>query len=210
MFWGAYGQVRETEFPFMLERDGNMPPMPTSTGQNAIVAFISNANVDGTSLRLAREPDARFILDLRLQPELNQHLSQVNNDVVAQRKWLREYVNREVAGEEYYFIISLDSRDVGTVRIYEVCEDSFRWGSWIISRGTSPRVSLASVKLIYSIGFEVLGIKQAYLEVRKDNISVNRFHRRMGAELISEDDNTFYYQIDESAVQAYFDRRLKS
>ncbi|MEX1682178.1 GNAT family N-acetyltransferase, partial [Escherichia coli] len=83
-------------------------------------------------LRLVNESDASFILSLRLNENYNKFLSSVNNDIEKQKVWIRNYKQKENNNEEFYFIIeTLDGIPCGTVRIYDIHNNSFSWGSWI-------------------------------------------------------------------------------
>jgi len=42
-------------------------------------------------LRLVEENDAEFILSLRLDPKYNNFISKVDNDIAAQKSWIRKY-----------------------------------------------------------------------------------------------------------------------
>lgn len=85
-------------------------------------------------LRFVEDPDAEFILSLRLDDRYNTFLSSVSPDVEAQKKWIRKYKDDERNGIQYYFIIErLDGTPCGTVRIYDIRNDSFCWGSWILN-----------------------------------------------------------------------------
>lgn len=81
-------------------------------------------------LRLVNESDASFILSLRLNENYNKFLSSVNNDIEKQKVWIRNYKQKENNNEEFYFIIeTLDGIPCGTVRIYDIHNNSFSWGA---------------------------------------------------------------------------------
>jgi RimJ/RimL family protein N-acetyltransferase len=147
--------------------------------------------------------DAEFILSLRSDPELNRHLSTTSQDVEAQRQWIREYKQRQAASTEYYFIISKSGEKLGTIRAYDFRDDSFCWGSWIILRGTSPQVAIASVLMIYDFSFDQLGFTKSHFDVRRDNESVRRFHLRMGAKIVRSDEGNEYFELLEDAYRQY-------
>ena len=70
--------------------------------------------------------DAEFILNLRLDEELNQFISKVDDDIKKQKKWLKKYKKREAQEKEYYFIIeSKSGKQYGTVRLYDFKDESF-------------------------------------------------------------------------------------
>ncbi|MDP3851386.1 MAG: GNAT family N-acetyltransferase [Luteolibacter sp.] len=159
-----------------------------------------------TTLHLAGIPDAEFILELRTDEKLNRYISETKPDVAAQIAWLAAYKQREARGEEYYFIIRHQSKPVGTIRIHDLNEDSFTAASWIIKRGTHPYVSVASVLLGYHAGFDFLHYKQARFEVQKGNEPSFRFHRKMGAVAISEDDHSIQFQLAYTDYCKYLDK----
>ena len=110
-------------------------------------------------LRLIEEQDAEFVLKLRLDDRYNQFLSSVNPSVEAQKEWIKQYKNDEVEGIQYYFIIErLDGTPCGTVRIYDLKEDSFCWGSWILNEDKTRYAALESAFLVYQFAFEHLGM----------------------------------------------------
>ena len=72
-------------------------------------------------LKLVAENDAKFICDLRSNPELNKHISQSSALVEEQQAWIRKYKDRERNNEEFYFIIYRNDNNerIGTVRLYD-------------------------------------------------------------------------------------------
>lgn len=160
-----------------------------------ITEWIQRHLNEPVRLRLATPSDAAEILSLRLNESLNKHLSSVENDIDAQKKWLERYSMRERLGQEFYFVIEFREAFAGTVRIYDMNEQSFCWGSWIIKPGFPANIALRTVKLVYDIGKNVLGFDFCHFDVRKANRSVWRFHERMGAKRQSEDELNVYYII---------------
>lgn len=160
------------------------------------------------TLRLVTEDDAEFIWGLRNDPAYNNHLSATTGTADDQRGWIRRYKEREAAGSEYYFIIerSDDRTRCGTVRMYDIHDGQFTWGSWILN-GTKPhKAALDSAVQVYRYGFGVLGLDRAVFDVRKDNTHTLRFHDRFGAERTGEDDDNIYYVISRAAFEATLDR----
>lgn len=166
----------------------------------------SSLELGGVGLRLVNEGDSGFIVRLRNHEALSRHISKSTSDTSEQRAWILDYKLREARGDEYYFIIETDGLPIGTIRIYDMRGDSFCWGSWVILRGTAPVVSIVSAILIYDYAFDVLGFNQSHFDVRKENRSVNAFHRRMGAECVESDDLNHLYVLKRAA---YVDARKK-
>jgi len=154
-------------------------------------------------LRLVEEGDAEFILKLRIDERYNQFLSSVSPDLQSQKSWIRTYKLDEKAGKQFYFLIErLDGTLCGTVRVYDLKNDSFSWGSWILNEDKTRFAALESAFLVYKFGFEELGYKKSHFEVMKGNDKVISFHTKMGAAMIAEDEQSFYFEITNSAVYA--------
>lgn len=153
-------------------------------------------------MRLIQESDASFILSLRTDERYNQYLSTVKYDLNAQIEWIRKYKALESKGEQFYFIIETnESKPCGTVRIYDLKEDSFCWGSWILSENKTKYAALESAYLVYKFGFEKLSFKKSHFDVRKGNKKVIDFHKKFGAVQVDEDDDNYYYEITKESVE---------
>lgn len=152
-------------------------------------------------IRFVEESDAEFILKLRLDEKYNNFLSGVNPDVLAQKEWIKRYKNDEVEKKQFYFIIERnDGVPCGTVRIYDIKDESFCWGSWILNEDKTRYSALESAFLVYQFGFNELGLKKSHFEVRKGNEKVISFHKKMGAIKIAEDELNEYFNISKEAV----------
>lgn len=154
-------------------------------------------------MRLVKEHDAEFILKLRLDLKYNTFLSEVSDNVQSQIDWIKKYKLDEQAGLQFYFIIErLDGTSCGTVRIYDLKEDSFCWGSWILNEDKTRYAAIESALLVYRFGFECLGYKKSHFDVMKENKKVVSFHEKMGAKKVSEDEKNYYFEISDQAVLA--------
>lgn len=154
-------------------------------------------------LRFVEENDANFILKLRLDEKYNQFLSSVNPDLQSQVNWIKQYKNDEKAKKQFYFIIErLDGTPCGTVRVYDLKEDSFCWGSWILNEDKTRYAALESAFLVYKFGFEGLSYKKSHFDVMRGNKGVISFHTKMGAVQTSEDEQNYYFEITDSVVYA--------
>ena len=146
-------------------------------------------------LRLAEPFDAQFIHSLRVDKRYNKYISQVDDDVSKQERWLIEYKKREVLGQEFYYIIHRrsDSIPIGTVRIYDFLgtRDSFSWGSWILNENKTRYAALECALLIYDFAFLKLGFKRCHMDIRKQNLKVIEFHKRFGVKIIDETEEDY-------------------
>ncbi|BBC73986.1 conserved hypothetical protein [Altererythrobacter sp. B11] len=155
-------------------------------------------------LRLVEITDAQFIFSLRTNSNYNAHLSSVSGKLSEQRSWLAEYKRRETAALEYYYVIErkIDDMRCGLVRIYNIEEDAFTWGSWVLAQGKPPKAAYESAMLSFHIGFHALNRRKAVLDVRKDNERAIAFYRRFGMNQTHEDELNLYFEY----LREHFDR----
>lgn len=174
----------------------NSQPMPAGERTAAVSQWLEESAAGEVRFTPVRPGDARFILELRIDPELNRFISPTPADLAKQHAWIEEYLERERNGHEFYFIIQLAGTEVGTIRMYDFREDSFCWGSWIIKRATPARAALESCRLIYDLGFRVMGFNEAYFSIRKQNTSVSNYQMRLGATLAGGDEVDHFYTLN--------------
>jgi len=98
-------------------------------------------------------------------------------------------------GTEAYYLIERLSDGVlcGTVRLYDIRDDRFTWGSWILDHNKPPKAALESAVLVYDVGFCSLQCSKAVFDVRKENEKTLNFHKRFGAIQNGEDDLNVYF-----------------
>ena len=147
-------------------------------------------------LRLIKPEDADYLYNLRTDGRYNTHLSPVTGSVDDQRAWIEQYKWREAAGQEYYYIIERrdNGQACGTVRLYDIQDTSFTWGSWILDEHKPAKAALESAVLVYQVGFNVFGTNKSIFDVRKDNQRTIEFHRRFDAVEISSDLSNIYFE----------------
>jgi len=154
--------------------------------------------IEGPHLRLrsVASDDAAYIHALRTDPRYNAHLSPVSGDVEAQRAWIERYLEREAQGSEIYFVIERrnDAQRCGVVRLYDITEQQFTWGSWILDEHKPHKAALESAVLIYQIGFEHMQKRKAVFDVRRENLHTLSFHRRFGATETGSDEINVYFE----------------
>lgn len=173
--------------------------------------LVGNNNV---SLRLVDIGDAEFILKLRRDQDLSKYLSKSADTVVAQRKFITNYKNRESLGDEYYFIIQKDNIDIGCVRVYNInkLKKTFSWGSWIVMRNNPGYVALSSAYLSYYFAFNKLLLNEALFDVRNNNLSVKKLYL-VYAEMLHEDDINCYFSFKKENFNNFinvFEKKIPS
>lgn len=136
----------------------------------------------GLALRLVEPTDAGYIHGLRTDPAYNAHLSYVSGTAEDQRSWIERYKEREAEGLEFYYVIERlsDGHACGVVRLYNIQNNCFTWGSWILDHNKPSKAALESAGLSFGIGFDALQLDTAFVDVRKENTRAEALYRRFG------------------------------
>lgn len=145
-------------------------------------------------LREVRMDDAEFIVALRTDPVKSKHLSATSADLDKQRNFISSYMESE--SDFYYIICDWQRTPVGTIRLYDVKDDSFCWGSWILSDRHPPSAAVESALLLYDFAFFSLHYARSHFDVRKENLRVIDFHKRFGANVVGEDELNLYFNYE--------------
>ena len=151
-----------------------------------------------TILELVEISDAEFIYSLRMNENLNRHISSVLAGVDNQIQWIKEYKKSERLSEEYYFIIKRKDTNIpiGTIRLYNITEDNrFCWGSWVLNESKMKSSAIESAYLLYKFGFLYKGFISSYFQVEKENKDVLAFHIKSGARVVREDNVNLHFEF---------------
>lgn len=152
--------------------------------------FVAGKSINLRDVEIA---DAKFILSLRCDEKKAKFLHKTKNDLSKQIAYIEDYKTKK---NEWYFIIESKSGErFGTVRIYDIVDDDFCWGSWLIKDGAPANVAIESVLLVYEYAFYTLGFSKAHFDVRKDNVKVRAFHKRFGAKEVGESEKDAFYRF---------------
>ena len=125
-------------------------------------------------LRLVEIADADFIIKLRTDSSKSRFISKTDSNVQEQENWIAKYKERELIGEEYYFI-AIDENDVkfATYRLYNKTIKSIEIGSFVSKPRYDKPLNVIKVDIILkAFVFKNLGYDELTFEVRKDNKSV--------------------------------------
>lgn len=155
------------------------------------------------ALRLIEPDDAEYVHQLRTDPAYNTYLSEVHGGVEDQRRWIEAYKAREAELRELYYVIERkDGVRCGLVRLYDIADDSFTWGSWILDANKPRKAALESVALSFGVGFDLLDLPRAYVDVRRDNAKALTIYQRLGMTELRQDhqDIFFCYERDRFAA----------
>jgi len=180
---------------------------------NPEIPRVMSNYVAATKFRYVRPEDSEFIIELRSDAKKSRHISPTLGDVEAQKEWISRYMKREESGVEHYFILEGATGDIGCVRIYEIVNRSFCWGSWIIMEGTPSYHAIETVLAIYMAGFDILNLEFSHFSVRKENKSVLKFHQSSGAVFESESQEDVFFRFYPESFRELskrYHRRLRS
>ncbi len=155
--------------------------------------------------RLIDRFDVDYLYGLRINNNLNRHLSSAPESAAQQEQWMRGYKLREFDRTEFYFVIErLDGVKCGAVRLYDFKENSFCWGSWILDDNKTRYSSIESAFMVYLFGFECLKFTASHFDVRKENEKVISFHLKFGAKIVNEDNENYYFEYQKEDFFKYF------
>lgn len=151
------------------------------------------------NLRTVEIEDADFIYTMRQNQGKTKYLSKVTGTIDSQKEWIKNYKQREKEQKEFYFIIESKNKDkFGLVRIYDLKNDSFCWGSWLIKDDAPKITAIESALQIYEFGFYKLGFEKSHFDVRIGNTKVISFHQRFGAKIVNEDELDYFFNFEKS------------
>lgn len=131
-------------------------------------------------LRPVAVDDARFIVELRRDPERSRFLHEISPRVEDQAAWIEKYFARP---DDYYFIVEAvgSGEPHGTIGIHDMEAGGRRaqWGRWILKPGSMA--ALESAWLIYETGFSAFGLESLSSRTIVENLPVVSFHDSFGA-----------------------------
>lgn len=148
-------------------------------------------------LKSVVKEDARFILELRQNLELNKFISSTSTNLDDQIIWIENYLKREIKKEEVYFIVKTkENNSCGTVRIYKIDNEKNEcvWGSFILNRDRPDGAAYEVINLSLNYAFEVLKIKKILLDVHKENKKAIHIYEKFGFKKYYEDNINYYYK----------------
>ena len=145
-----------------------------------------------TNIRDIEIEDADFILSLRCDEKKSKFLHKTQFNVENQQNYIKHY---KTLDKEWYFIIENKKNEpIGTYRIYDLKEDSFCIGSWLMKDGCSALEALEGEFLVKNFAFNKTGFKKFHFDVRKENTKVVNFHKTLGAKITGETDLDYLFE----------------
>ncbi|GFI32659.1 hypothetical protein IMSAGC013_04063 [Lachnospiraceae bacterium] len=153
------------------------------TNINLIVKQYREKIIEGKCIDLipVKEELLPTIVELRNQERSRYYFNQsVLLTLEMQKKWYEEYIKRY--NDIYWCIRNKEHVIVGTVRLYNITENSCDHGSVMIDEKYSMGMPYALEAEILSLefAFDVLKVRQVYNDDRHDNKMMNSISKKMG------------------------------
>lgn len=166
--------------------------------QNKPIILTADWSVEifGLNCRLVNETDTEFIFKLRSDEQLSRFLHNTEGGIDEQRKWIQLYKEREREGREFYFIFEENGKRMGVYRVYNISHESITIGSWLFAKDASANSSIKADIFVKDFCFEHFPDQKLLFNVRKQNKSVNRYHKRYTPTLIGETDEDYLYELN--------------
>ncbi|MEG1048560.1 MAG: GNAT family N-acetyltransferase [Bacilli bacterium] len=157
-------------------------------------------NIESKNLKfvLVDINDAKFILSLRSNKILNEHLSYIENSIENQQEWILDYKEREKNKKEYYFkICDKNNCELGLVRLYNIdyTEKVLTFGSFILTPERPKLTALEATIMMMEITFKILKMKKVILDVRIKNSKASNFYERFGFEKYDSNQIDDFYEL---------------
>ena len=143
--------------------------------------------------------DAKFILNLRTNENLNKYLSPTENNLDTQKLWISNYKKREKEKKEFYFKVrDYENNDTGVVRLYNIDKKYSKatFGSFIMNEIHPKYAALESMILILYYAFLYLNLEKIELDVRINNLHAKKFYQRFGFKKTNENEIDEFYELE--------------
>lgn len=152
----------------------------------------------GLNVRLVTEDDARFILDLRLDPDLSKNIHSVDSSLEKQIEWLKNYKIKEEQLKELYFVFLKNEEKLGLYRIYSINDNDLTIGSWIFRKDVSSEYAILADIIIKDYVFDNFPNHKVLFDVRKNNRGVLKYHSRYKPVALLDDGLDIYFELPHS------------
>lgn len=159
----------------------------------------------GLNVRFVNESDAEFIVNLRTDEQLGRFINSTSPNIQDQIKWTRLYKEREKNGLDYYFIFedSSNGEKLGVDRIYDITSVSFTTGSWLFKRDSPLGAAIIADIITREIAYELFPTHKHLFDIKKSNVTVNRYAQSFHSEIIYESEDTNYYANTRENFEKY-------
>lgn len=145
-----------------------------------------NLHLSGFAYRMRpiEEGDAEFVLNLRLNTDLNQYLHKTSPHIEDQLEWMNVYFKR---ADDFYFVVEdFSGLPHGLTALYNFERDAKQaeWGRWVMRKDS--RAALDCTVMTYDLAFAQLELERVISRTEIDNTRVISFHTNVGSERFGE------------------------
>ena len=146
------------------------------------------------NIREVEVQDAEFILSLRCNENKARFINKTDNDIAKQKQYIKRY---KTLNDEYYFIVTDKKHSsIGTIRMYELGNNDFVSGSWLMVKESSAEQVLEGNFLMLNFAYYALNYRKFRFDVRVENKKVAAFHQIMGATVVSKSELDYFFEAD--------------
>jgi RimJ/RimL family protein N-acetyltransferase len=144
------------------------------------------------NLRISRQQDAEFILQLRLNPQLNKFIGKTDPDVEKQRQWLQKSLD---SNNDFNFIIEdKNSIPFGTIAVYNInySDLTAEWGRWILQPFAPFCFPIESAVLLLYFAFRKLKLRKLHGGANNLNKHIVDFHKLYATVSLVDQTHTWF------------------
>jgi hypothetical protein len=161
------------------------------------------------NLRYVEEKDANFIASLKLQS--NTENTAVSEDEVSiALQQIQKYKQKEGSLEHFFIVEDKSGNLKGAIKIYDTKGNNFSWSNEFLSLSLSDGIFLEAAVLMYELAFFKLGFQKTRFEVSKSRGQDIFIHKNMGAVIVKEDCQNYYFCFDKNSYKDYIAKEGKN
>lgn len=151
----------------------------------------------GLDVRLVDVQDAEFIVNIRNLSK-SKYIHQTSIDIHKQEQWILDYKQREMQGDEYYFIFIRNNERLGTSRVYGVDRENktLTTGSWVFGPQAASTDAVLANFITRELTFELFPDYRYLFDVMKGNKQVLRFHKMFNPISIGETEDSYLFELN--------------
>jgi RimJ/RimL family protein N-acetyltransferase len=145
-----------------------------------VTAATPDPIVDGdATLRMLTTGDLPATMAWRNHPE-SRGWFHSTGEISAERhaEWFRRYLERD---DDYVLILEIAGVPVAQVAVYDVSDGAAEFGRLLVDPAARGRgISHRAIALCLRFATDVLGVREIYLEVKRDNVRAIRAYEAAG------------------------------
>lgn len=168
--------------------------------------FLAGQNLN---LRYVEEADANFIASLKLQSN-TENTAVSEEEVSLTLQQIQKYKQKEGSLEHFFIVEDKSGNLKGIIKIYDTKGNYFSWSNEFLSSSLSSGIFLEAAVLMYELAFFKLGFQKTRFEVSKSRGQDIFIHKKMGAVIVKEDCQNYYFCFDKNSYRNYIVKEGKA